>query len=226
MMFLALIGSFLSSPALAVPQKLTQQGRLLDSTGNPLFGVHDITFRLYDNKNGGSPLWTEVSSQSFNNGYFSVILGADSNNNPLDSATLSIEPLYLEIQIDSEIPMAPRIEIVSQAYSRLSGVAESVDGGTVNATSIAVNGNIVVDTNGEWIGSQSMNWNEIDPQSIPNGLDDGDNVLTEEDVEIFVINESIALATGSSIAGEGIILTESSTIPWTNIDPNTLPSGL
>ena len=71
-----------------------------------------------------------------------------------------------------------------------------------------------------------MNWNEIDPQSIPNGLDDGDNVLTETDVENFIVNDSIALAAGSSITGEGSILTESSTIPWTSIDPNTLPTGL
>ena len=46
------------------------------------------------------------------------------------------------------------------------------------------------------------------------------------DVENFIVNDSIALATGSSVTGEGSILTESSTIPWTSIDPNTLPAGL
>ena len=61
---------------------------------------------------------------------------------------LSIEPLNLEIQINSEMPMAPRVEIVSQVYSRLSRVTESVDDGTINATLILANGNVVVDTNG------------------------------------------------------------------------------
>jgi hypothetical protein len=55
----------------------------------------------------------------------------------------------VELQVGSEV-LAPRTPLGSTPYAR---VARSLDGGTVNATSIAVNGVPVVNALGQWVGS-------------------------------------------------------------------------
>ena len=88
----------ISNQAHAVPLQITQQVRILDNNGTTVFGVHDVTFRMYDTKNSGSPLWSETLVISLNNGYYAAILGTDESRNPLDSSVLGLYPLYLELQ--------------------------------------------------------------------------------------------------------------------------------
>ena len=66
----------------AVPLQLTQQGRLLEPSGAAVTGIHDVTFRIYDDPTGGVLLWEEVVTIDFVNGYYAGVLGADTNNNP------------------------------------------------------------------------------------------------------------------------------------------------
>ena len=89
----------LQSTAFALPQQLTQQGRLLDSSGSAVTGGHDLHFKLYDDAFSGSLLWEETLSVNFNNGFYAVILGGDIQNNPLDETILSQAPIYLELAI-------------------------------------------------------------------------------------------------------------------------------
>ena len=58
----------LMSMSHAVPLQMTQQGRLLDASGAAITGTHDLTFRIYDDQNAGSVLWSEVLTVQFNNG--------------------------------------------------------------------------------------------------------------------------------------------------------------
>lgn len=170
-----LLAMFAVQTADAVPLQLTQQGRLLDSTGSAVTGIHTVTFSLYDASTGGYQWWTESVSVSFNNGYYSAILGADEQNNPLDTSTLALYPLYLEVQINGGSPLSPRQVLNSTPYAQIAGVAESVDG-SVNATTISVQGNLVIDSAGNWVGpTTTVNWNNIDPNSIPSYLTDGDD---------------------------------------------------
>ena len=85
-----------ASIAEAVPLQLTQQGRILDSNGAAVTGIQDVTFRIYDAETGGSELWSETLTVSFNNGYYATVLGADEVNNALDSTTLT--PDWSDIQ--------------------------------------------------------------------------------------------------------------------------------
>ena len=91
-MFLLLLQSL---NAHAVPLQLTQQGRVVDSSGAGVSGVELVGFRIYDDPSNGNLLWDEYISVSFTNGYYAAVLGSDSVNNPLDSAVLSLYPLYL-----------------------------------------------------------------------------------------------------------------------------------
>lgn len=59
-------------------------------------------------------------------GVFSVVLGTDEDDNPLDIETWERWPLWLELQIEGSDPMAPRQTIGSVPYAAISGVAEEV----------------------------------------------------------------------------------------------------
>src|SRR5580693_6635108 len=61
----------------AVPQGLTEQGRLFDSSGNPLSATLSLTFSIYAGPSGGTAIWTETQpSVPLDQGYFSVELGS------------------------------------------------------------------------------------------------------------------------------------------------------
>ena len=92
--------SLISSLALAVPQQLSQQGRLLEANGAAMEGIGGLTFKIFDAETGGSMLWDEVHIVDFINGYYAVTLGADSSN-PLDDSLLAQYPLYLEITVNN-----------------------------------------------------------------------------------------------------------------------------
>ena len=137
-----LIGNL--STAHAVPIKLTQQGRLLDSSGVAVEGIHAVAFRFFDSQLGGSVAWEEALQLTFVNGYYSAILGGDSSN-PLDDSVLSEPPLYLEVEVDGGGPIGIRQEIVAAPYSRLSGTATNLSGGSVDASEIRVSGSLIID---------------------------------------------------------------------------------
>ena len=104
----------------AVPLQLTQQGRILDASGSAVSGVHNVTFRVYDDASAGTLLWTETIVTTFNNGYYAAVLGADTVGNPLDSDTLSQYPIYLELQLNSNSPMSPRHAINSAPFAQMA----------------------------------------------------------------------------------------------------------
>ena len=100
--------------------QLTQQGRVLDNNGAAVTGIQDLTFRIYDASTGGSVYWSETLTVNFNNGYYATVLGADEVNNALDSSTLSLYPLYLEVQLNNNAPMSIRYAINSAPYAQMA----------------------------------------------------------------------------------------------------------
>ena len=218
-----------AATAEAVPLQMTQQGRLLDPSGGAVSGLHDLTFRIYDEPTGGILLWEEVITEDFVNGYYASVLGSDTVNNPLDSTILSLYPLYLELELDVNGPMSPRQVINSAPYAQMAGVSESVDGGYVNASEIMVNGTTVVDGNGEWVGQISVDWSS-QISNIPSDLLDGDDDtrLGESEVEDYITNDPIDLANGSSMNGSTLLTTSDTLTPdWSDVQnrPNGLDDG-
>ena len=184
----------LTQEASAVPLQLTQQGRMVDANGVAVEGAEIVTYRIYDDLTGGNLQWVEGLTVNFTNGYYATVLGADTVTNPLDSSVLSLYPLYLEIQLGANSPMSPRTVISSAPYSQIAGIAESVEGGTVDASELLIAGNPVIDSNGLWVGQPlTVNWSNI--QGIPTDLTDGDDntQLSESQVEGFVNNGAIDL---------------------------------
>ena len=79
----------LSGVAHAVPTQMGHQGRVLDVDGLPAEGPHTLDFHLYDASEDGTMVWSEVHDVELINGYYSLVLGADELDNPLDDSRCS-----------------------------------------------------------------------------------------------------------------------------------------
>ena len=100
--------------AAAAPLLINYQGRLVDTTGNPLVGTQSILFSVYDAASGGTLLWSETQSVTPDNGIFAVSLGGVT---PLPASVFGSDARYLEIKIGSDSPMSPRTRLLSTPYA-------------------------------------------------------------------------------------------------------------
>lgn len=212
-MLFTLFSFALLCDSFAVPLQVTQQGRVLDASGTALSGTQMVTFSIHDDLQAGTKIWEEALVVSFTNGYYAAVLGTDEISNPLDSTIFNQYPIYIEIQINTNAPMSPRQPINSAPFAQIAGVAESVDGGTVqasevNTTEVQINASTVIDSTGAWVGQPiTIDWTDIDQNTIPSYITDGDDntQLSETQVETFITNGGIDLDASSTINGEVLI---------------------
>lgn len=111
------------APPPPVPATLTQQGRILDSTGTPVSSKVAIAFTIYDSPTASAPadaLWTETQNITLDDGYFSAQLGSTT---PFTAGLFSGATLYLGVTVGSDAEMTPREAITSVPYSMLSGLS-------------------------------------------------------------------------------------------------------
>jgi len=126
----------LHAPAATSTSTISYQGRLADSSGNPLTGKYNLEFRIYTVPTGGTPLWTEMwtggSAVDVSDGLFNVMLG--SINNTLASAIQGRNELYLGITVGTDSEMSPRVQLGSVPFSMQ---AMTVPDGAVTTAKIA-----------------------------------------------------------------------------------------
>ncbi|MEO0099960.1 MAG: hypothetical protein ABIL04_03085 [candidate division WOR-3 bacterium] len=109
---------------ISIPLLLNYQGKLTDNIGNPVRdSSYSVTFRLFNVPSGGSPFWNETQTIQTRAGLFHTLLGSV---NPITSLPLDGN-LYLEMQVNPNPPMTPRVRIVSAAYSYLARRADSAN---------------------------------------------------------------------------------------------------
>ncbi|MBS2032549.1 MAG: hypothetical protein JST54_32045 [Deltaproteobacteria bacterium] len=157
--FIVLMSTLLlaGTASASVPQQLTYQGRLFDSSGNPLNASATITVDIFAASSGGSSLWSETYSASTSGpvavveGFYSLNLGSQTAfpANLWDGTTR-----YLQLTVNGEA-LTPRQPIASVAYAIHAGEADGVNNATVtiDQSGIAINGNSVIDNTGAWKGS-------------------------------------------------------------------------
>ncbi|MEO0113413.1 MAG: hypothetical protein ABIK80_05595 [candidate division WOR-3 bacterium] len=109
---------------IAIPLLLNYQGKLTDPIGNPVRdSTYSITFRLFTTPTGGNAFWTETQTIQTRGGLFHTLLGSV---NPITSLPLDGN-CYLEMQVNPNPPMSPRIRIVSSAYSYIAKRADTAN---------------------------------------------------------------------------------------------------
>jgi len=87
-----------TSASVQVPRLIRFSGIAKDETGTPMSGVLGITFALYQDEQGGAPLWLETQNvQADGGGHYTVLLG---------SATVDGVPLSLFSSADFRPPRA------------------------------------------------------------------------------------------------------------------------
>ncbi len=148
-----------------VPSVINYQGRVTDGAGVPIGGVSGTTnrkiiFRIYDAATGGTRLWTEEQTVTIAAGEFSVLLGSGINatGTAAGESRPSLEAVFssiasspggarfLEIMVDegggtidgSDVPISPRQQLTTTAYSFRAKSADSIASGTdlqLNASS-------------------------------------------------------------------------------------------
>lgn len=97
-----------------VPRLINFQGRLTEpDTGKPYpDGPYSITFRLYDQPEGGEAVWEELQTLQLVGGMFNAVLG---NIEPLTPPFTT--DLWLTTQVESDPEMLPRARLCSAPYA-------------------------------------------------------------------------------------------------------------
>lgn len=142
--------------AQTVPPYINYQGKVTDGsgvglgTGTPV--NRKMIFRIFDAPTGGNRLWSEQHTVTISNGEFSVLLGngidavynsitetPTKTNTPLDTVFTSTGvQRFVEIVVDnadqvlntSDVPITPRQQITSTAYSFRARSADTIATGT------------------------------------------------------------------------------------------------
>ncbi len=130
-----------------VPQLVQQEGVLVAEDGQALDGDHNLTFRLYAGAQGGDAAWTETHEDvPIQEGWYSAQLGSVE---ALTGDILLAAP-WFSLQVDDGAELAPRRRVASVPFAL---VARDLRGGTINAATVSVDGDLVINADGQWVGS-------------------------------------------------------------------------
>ncbi len=126
----------LAAPAWAGTFDMAYQRRLLDTDGAPIEGAHTLTVKLYD---GSTELWSDDYSESFESGYFSVLL------TDVDGDWF-VNTIDVGLTIDGPgNELVPRQTLTSVAQAQVSEMTRSVATSTA-PTGSCTPGDLVYDT--------------------------------------------------------------------------------
>ena len=117
-----------STSAQAPPPLVNFSGVLTDVNSKPLTGVVGVTFSLYQEQQGGSPLWLETQNVRPNStGHYTVLLGSTTSQGLPTSIFASGEAHWLGVQVQGQEEQ-PRVLLVSAPYALKAGDAETIGG--------------------------------------------------------------------------------------------------
>lgn len=106
----------------SVPELVNFQGVLTDGSGAPIAdGNHSLTFRVYDALSGGNLQWQEKQMVTTDGGLFHALLGSVTS---VTAAVFDGTPRFLEVQVESDTPLAPRQQFVSIPYAFHAATAD------------------------------------------------------------------------------------------------------
>jgi hypothetical protein len=111
-----------------VPRLIKFSGVAKDESGKPVTGAVDITFSLYKDEQGGSPLWVEPQNvRPEETGHYTVMLGSASADGVPLSLFSSAEAHWISTQVSGQ-PEQPRVLLLSVPYALKAADAETLGG--------------------------------------------------------------------------------------------------
>jgi len=113
--------AFLTSLHAEVPNTITYQGYLTDSSGTPVTATESMTFSIYDASTGGNVLWSEFESVPVSNGTFNNQLG-DTTAFPVN--LFNGQALFIGVKVGADPEMFPRKPVTSAPYAFKAATAD------------------------------------------------------------------------------------------------------
>jgi hypothetical protein len=111
-----------------VPRLIKFSGVAKDESGKPVTGAVGITFLLYKDEQGGSPLWVETQTvRADETGHYTAMLGSVSTDGVPLSLFSSAEAHWISMQISGQREQ-PRVLLLSVPYALKAADAETLGG--------------------------------------------------------------------------------------------------
>ncbi|HTZ97351.1 MAG TPA: hypothetical protein VMB18_13185 [Terriglobales bacterium] len=120
------VSAVAQSQAASIPRLIKFGGVVKDATGNPQ--TIGITFSLFKDEQGGSPLWLETQNvQVDSQGHYSVYLGSTKSEGLPQDVFISGEAHWLGVQVQGQAEQA-RTLLLSVPYALKAGDAATIGG--------------------------------------------------------------------------------------------------
>jgi hypothetical protein len=155
-----LAGMSIVPSVLAVPPGLTEQGRLLDSSGVPVNGDIQFSFALYADSGATNLLWRETQTLTLEDGFFSTELGTVT---ALPSSAFDGQVRFLGVTVEDDEEMRPLQALSSVPYALRAQTSENLDG-------LFVAGRQVISATGDWMGNPMVGVVQAGGEA-PSGMD-------------------------------------------------------
>jgi hypothetical protein len=125
------------SSNVVVPPLVNFSGALSDTNNKPLNGVVGVSFALYEDAQGGAPLWMETQNvQPDKTGHYSVMLGSTLSQGLPSNLFASGAARWLGVQAQGQ-PEQPRVLLVAVPYALKALDAETIGGKSASAFALA-----------------------------------------------------------------------------------------
>jgi subtilisin-like proprotein convertase family protein len=156
-LFAVLATVLASLPAQARP--MIYDGFLTDLNDQPLDAVVALRFALYEQVDGGDPLWQEsVSDVAVQQGAFSVSLG---RGTPFPSGLFNRPDLHLGLTVDDGDELTPRQRLGAVPFAQQAG---DVAGRNIHPQTVTIGEQMVIDETGSWVGPDIPGRGEQGPE--------------------------------------------------------------
>jgi trimeric autotransporter adhesin len=126
-----------STPSAVVPQLVNFSGKAVDAQGKTISGVAGVTFAIYTEQSGGSPLWLETQSiQADAKGNYTAQLGATKAEGLPLALFTSGEARWLGVTVNGGQEQ-PRVLLLSVPYALKAADAQTLGGLPASAFMLA-----------------------------------------------------------------------------------------
>lgn len=209
------------------PERIAFQGKLTNSTSQPLNGTFLLSFRLYSTPAGVGSLWSETQSVPVVAGIFSVYLG---DVTPLTGLAFDVG-YWVSVEVATDGEMLPRFRLGTSAFSIRSRIANALEGLTVTLAELnrlagsgatVTGANLTTLTNGSNADAlHSHAWSSV--TGIPAGFADGtdDNTTYAPGNGIAIAGTTISLSTAGAVGGNVLKFNGTTWGPALDADTNS-----
>ncbi|MFB6262495.1 MAG: hypothetical protein ABEL76_02545 [Bradymonadaceae bacterium] len=166
------------------PGQLRHQGRLLNDSGEPAAGEHQIQFTIYDAKAEGAVVWRNTKTVTVGeSGFYTVTLG---DEKPITPDDLEVGTAWLSVRVDGGEPLEPRLKLETPPYASIAARAEGVAEGAITDEDLASDFEVSSDQ------VSAVGWEDLEnkPSDIADGDDDALGQLSCSKDEIALYDGS------------------------------------